>query len=169
MHRTKYEDKDLSLRCARALPFLAIFLIACGPSLIRDTNIEDTPEHREILKVVETYRSAIENRDIRDLRRVISTKYYENASTTDIDTDDYGTEQVLKQIFPVLSDHVDKVFYVIEITELTMQNNEAFVDYKFELKFHYTDGEKEHWGLKQDINRLSLEREEHGWFIVSGL
>jgi len=159
----------LLFSCARALPLLTIFLFACGPSLIPDTTIEDTPDHRAILDVVEVYRNAVEKRDIRELRRVISTKYYENASTTDVDTDDYGTDEVLKQIFPILSNHVDKVLYTIEITELTMQNDEAFVDYKYELKFHYTDGDKAHWGLKQDINRLSLEREQHGWFIVSGM
>jgi len=137
--------------------------------MIRDTNIEDTPDHREILNVVETYRTAIEQRDISALRRVISEKYYENASTTDVDTDDYGTEQVLKQIVPTMSDHVDKVFYEIVVTELTMQNSEAFVDYRYELKFHYTDGDKQHWGLKRDVNRLSLAREQRGWLIVSGM
>ena len=149
--------------------FFAFFFVACGSNYIEDTTIEDTPDHREILAVVEYYRSAVEQRDVEALKRVISLRYYENASTTDVDNDDYGTEQVLTKIVPVLSDHVDQVFYEIEVTDLSMQNSEAFVDYKFVLKFHYTDGEKEHWGLKRDVNRLSLEREARGWLIVSGM
>ena len=144
-------------------------LLACSPKHIKNTTIEDTPEHRNILAVVEMYRSAVEQRDLISLKQVISDRYYENASTTEHAQDDYGTDEVLVRIMPMLSEHVDKIFYEIEVTDIIQEEELMLVDYSYVLKFRYSDGENIKWGLKRDVNQLALEQKERGWLIVSGL
>ena len=148
---------------------LPLLLLACGPSYIAGTEIEDTPENREILDAVESYRRSVETRDIATLQELVSRRYYENASTTDIDTDDYGRDEVLVSVLPMLAESVQKVFYQVRVMGIHLRDEQARVDFEYVLKFRYVDGAKSQWGLKSDVNQLEMVREEGSWRILSGM
>ncbi len=148
---------------------LALLLSGCGPNYIGDTEIEDTPENREVLTMVEDYRRAIETRDIGTLQQLVSRRYYENASTTDVDEDDYGRDEVLVSVLPMLAESVQKVFYKVRVTSIAIRKEHALVDFEYVLKFRFLDGTKSQWALKSDVNQLELVREEGSWRILSGM
>ena len=62
----------------------------CTPAFVKGTDIDYTPQRQEIADFVEKYRVALEQRDFDTLKDMVSSNYYENASTTDTPEDDYG-------------------------------------------------------------------------------
>ena len=54
-----------------------MFAIACGSSSrnIRGTEVEDTSENRDIIRVIEKYRNAVERRDAPALMLMASKDY----------------------------------------------------------------------------------------------
>ncbi len=153
------------------LSIMAVLLLltACGPSNIPGTKVPDTQANREIVDLVETYRVAVEDRDMDTLGQIVSRRYFENASTTAKTTDDYGYEQLLKEVFPVLRDNVKKVVYKIDIERITVTGREASVYIEWDLKFQYVEGGLEGWATAKDKNRVDLVMEDGRWKILSGL
>lgn len=144
-------------------------LSGCGSKYIEGTDIEDTKRNRELLRVVETYRRAVETRDIEILQGLLSSRYYENASTTGIDSDDYGPDEMLVNVLPMLAENVDTVFYQVKVTQIRGKGAAAAVDYEFVLKFRFSDGVETRWALKSDVNQLELSQEHGAWKIVAGM
>jgi phage gp29-like protein len=137
--------------------------------MIPETQIPNTSENREIVQVVEKYRQAIENRDIKALKSLVSRKYYENASTTSDDSDDYGYAQLEEKILPLLKDNIKNVQYVITLKKIEVKDEKAFADYEYNSKFFYVEGGKEQWSAKNDFNRLEFIKEDGVWRILRGL
>ena len=149
---------------------LALALSACGPTYVTNTRIPYTAEKQALADVVESYRVALEQRDIDKLKSLVSEDYYENASTTDDPTDDYGYEGFLK-ICEDLRDHVSAVRVEFTITSIDVVSEEiALVDLNY--KSHYLfdgAGEEKVWQTANDKNRLTFKREKDHWRILSGL
>ncbi len=147
---------------------ISLLLAACGPSLIGDTQIADTPEHRAILQVVERYRQAMERRDFEAIKSLVSTRYYENGSSTGDASDDWGypdLERVLKELGGALR----TVTYDIQVKAIHLDGPRAEVDYEYTWNFQYSDGDQDGWSRKSDVNRLSLLKEGSDWKFVAGL
>ena len=66
--------------------------------MIPGTRVEDTAANRAVFNVVEAYRTAIEERDMKRIRNLVSLRYYENASSTDTNDDDYGFSELEKKV-----------------------------------------------------------------------
>lgn len=157
------------MRIAVPLMALALMVVSCGPGTIQGTGVVDTPENREIVDLVETYRQAVENRDIQMLSDVVSRRYFENGSTTAVTRDDYGFEELLRSVFPVLRDNVQKVTYKVSVTRVSVTGNEASAYVDWELTFQYVEGGLEGWATAKDRNRIDFVREEGRWKIIGGL
>lgn len=148
---------------------LMLVLSACGPQYIQGTEIEDNPTNRSIVMVVEAYRQAVEKKDVDTLAALLSSKYFENASTTGNADDDYGYKEVLTRLLPLLQQNIKEVFYNIEVKSIDMMGESANVHLEYEIKFHYVEGEVDGWSLKKDRSRLDLVWEDEAWKIVGGL
>ncbi len=157
------------MRAILGLVAVLMLSVACGPSYVKGTDILDTPENREILDLVESYRLAIEGRDATMLAQVVSRSYFENASTTAATDDDYGYEQLLKEVLPVLRDNIKKVVYKIKIEKVQAKGKQASVFMTFELTCQYVEGGVEGWSTAKDRNRIDLVVEDGRWKISSGL
>ena len=152
------------------VPVLAAFaLTACAPSFIAGTEVEDTPENREIVALVESYRKAVEDRDEMALLRLISRHYVENGSTTDTQDDDYGYGTLTQQVMPQLHDNVKEVQYRVQIRRIGLEPDHAWAEYEYVARFLYTEGGRERWQGLNDFNRLDFIREDGVWKIESGL
>ncbi len=148
---------------------VAFVLAGCATGQIPGTLVDDTVENREIHSIVEAYRQAIEKRDIDAIGKLVSRRYYENASTTDVQTDDYGYERLAKTVFKQLQENVKKAQYRIVLKKITFQGNRAAAEYEYFWRFQYTEGGREQWVAKNDFNRLDFIREDKAWKILSGL
>ena len=157
------------MRCFAPV-LLAVLLTGCAPSLIAGTNIEDTPENREIVGLVDTYRKAVEERDEVTLLRMVSRKYNENGSTTDTQDDDYGYGTLTDQVLPQLHDNVKEIHYRVQIRRIGRPDAEhAYAEFEFLARFLYAEGGREKWQTLNDFNRLDLVLEDGAWKIESGL
>ncbi len=140
----------------------------CKPALIPNTEIRDTEENREIMRVVERYRQAMEQRDMDSLRPLISPRYYENASSTGDQSDDWGFPD-LDAVLGEVGGSLRAVTYDLKVTAIDVEGDRAEVKYEYTWNFQYFDGDAEGWARKSDVNRLSLLREEGTWRFVAGL
>jgi len=149
--------------------FAALMLMSCGTKYIEDTHIPDTPETHRILNLVEKYRVAMEHRDLKTLKAMLSRKYYENAGTTATSEDDYDYNTVLKKIFPFLKDNVKAVHYQIKVTNVTTGKKKASAEFEYKAKVLITVGEHKHWIFEDDFDRLDFVKEDGVWRIIRGM
>ena len=138
-------------------------------SVDEESKSPDNDTNIEILKTVQKYRDAMANKDIETLKSMVSKDYYENASTTDDLTDDYGNERIEEILNDYLSQSVKDIRYIIEIKQLTNQGLEYYVDYQYIWNFRYEIAGQSYWQSKNDTNRLTLVQEDEEWKIKSGL
>jgi len=137
--------------------------------IAEEAAIEDTPENREILSTINEYRQAMEARDAGRIKKLVSTAYYENASSTDDASDDYGNERIDELLTAYLQDSVQEVRYDMQIMEIKREANVAHVDYVYYWSFRYRQDGRDHWSSDRDVNRLTLVEEQGSWKIASGL
>ena len=144
-------------------------LAGCQTRMIPTTRVPDTPQNRAIFSVVMSYRKAMEQRDVKALRALISRKYFENAGTTDRADDDYGYAKLLEKVLPKLKENVKAVYLRILVTRIKVDGPRASANFEYFYKFKYVEGGKEAWKQKNDFNRLEFARENGVWRIISGL
>ncbi|GMV41153.1 MAG: hypothetical protein AMXMBFR64_28690 [Myxococcales bacterium] len=148
---------------------LALLSAACAPSTFPGTAIEDTEENREVWELLQRYRRSIEERDVVDLRKMISRDYFENAATTDDTTDDYGYEKLMADVLPILKDNIKRVKVELRVTDIKVGDTKGYATFEYIARFLYTEGGKEGWVASNDFNRLELVREDGVWKIAAGL
>lgn len=157
----------------RSIPVMLFLLamVACGSKyLVNSRKVEDTPKNRVIADLVERYRVAIAQRDMPALKEMISRNYFSNAGTTAVASDDYGYEQLERDVLPMLQENVKKVEYNLVLTKITFTGEtRATADFEFFYKYHYPEAGKDRWEAKNDLVRLEFAMEDGVWRIVGGL
>ena len=134
-----------------------------------EAKIKNSDENMEILQTVQKYRDAIASKDINTLKTMISKDYYENASSTDDQSDDYGNERIEELLNDYLTQSVKDIRYIIEVKQLTQEGMEYHVDYQYIWNFRYEVAGQSYWQSKNDTNRITLIKEDDAWKIKSGL
>ncbi len=143
---------------------------ACSTRYIGNTRIEDTDENRAVLRVVEQYRRAVEDRDVERVLSLTSDRYFEDPGTPHIPADDYdkaGLREKLESSFAKVQEHR----LAIDVRRLKMNDDEdeVAVDYRFDYRYRLDMARAEQWREQNDLNRLELRLEDGEWKIVSGL
>jgi hypothetical protein len=154
-------------RALLALSLLAA--VGCGPSMIPGTQVEDTPENREIADLIEKYRLAVEHRDVAALKELISRRYFSNSGTTSESSDDFGYERIEAKILPSLRDSIKSVQFSIILRRVELHPERALAEFEYFYKFFYVDAGKDRWSSKNDFARIEFTKEDGVWRIVSGL
>lgn len=163
--------------------FFALSLAACGAGALKtadfkqpyyfaidpEAEIPDTDENFEVLQTVQKYRDAIANKDITALREMISSDYYENASTTDDLRDDYGNERIEEILNDYLAQSVKDIRFIIEVKALSQDGLEYHVDFQYIWNYRYEVAGQSYWQSKNDTNRMTIVREDDAWKIKGGL
>lgn len=162
---------------------LALPLLACSSSFLQtkdfkqpyhfaideNAKIERNDENIEVLLFVQKYRNAIANKDIETLKTMISSDYYENASTTDDLTDDYGNEKLDELFHDYLLQSVRDIRFVIEIKQLIKEGMQYFVNYQYIWNFRYEVAGQSYWQSNNDTNRMTIVYEDDALKIQGGL
>lgn len=144
--------------------------LACSARQIPGTSVEDTPENRVIVDIINNYRIAVENKDMNGILELVSRDYFSNYGTTADAEDDYGYEQLVRNILPVLRDDVKSVHYVIYVRRVTFpRDNICYADIEFSYKFFYVEQGKDRWKVGTNLDRMEFMKEDGVWRITSGL
>jgi hypothetical protein len=158
---------------------LAVLVPATGCKdvpTIPGTEIPDTDENREILRVLERYRTAFVRRDAAGVLATAHPTYYDTAGTDDPD-DDIEYEQ----LGPMLRERMaqlDSIRFTIDYLEINVVDDRAVVKVWIDASFRLTPiidtesgeirVEAEH-SRKQDHSMFELLREGSAWRITKGL
>ncbi len=151
------------------LGLLLMLMQACGPQYINGTTLEDNPENRALTAVVETYRLALEQRDVEALSQIISEEYFESGGTTNLADDDYGFKGAIQKVIPLLDSSIEEVHLKMDISSIEYQQTGASVLVDYDLKFRYVMGEKKGWSSKKDSHRLLFVKDAGVWKLKGGL
>lgn len=165
-----------ALLCLAAL-FAVPSVVACkGGPTIPGTQIPDTPEHREILRVLERYRTAFVRRDAAGVLATAHPTYYDESGT-----DDPGDDLTYEELGPLLRTRMaqlDSIRYTIDYLEIQVVDERAVVKVWIDASFRLSpivDEEttqvrvdSEH-SRKQDHAMFELIRDGQTWRITKGL
>jgi hypothetical protein len=150
------------------LAALALVGCAAGPKYIANTKVIDTSENREILRVVEQYRVAMEKKDAAKLMLMASEAYWDDSGTASAN-DDYGYPE-LKGILTEKLGAASDIRYSVQYRKLRMKDNHAFVDVIINASFTVDDalGQPSRRDMS-DRNQFVLRLEGDEWKFLSGM
>jgi hypothetical protein len=141
---------------------------ACAHTKIPKTEIDDTPENREILNLVEEYTRAIEHRDASALLAMVSPRFYEDNGNTDR-SDDYDYNG-LRAALPEDFQRTKAMQLQIRVDDIKVDDDSAYAEvyYTYRAQNEYPSGLQ--WDTGSDRTRLRFEKQGDGkWLIVGGL
>jgi hypothetical protein len=141
---------------------------ACHPHLIPNTDVEDTRENRAIIDFCETYRRAVEQRDVHRLLQLASDDYYEDGGNIDSsdDLDKAGLEEYLRGKF---SD-ATAIRYEIRYRRVGKGRKDTmYVDYTYSASYKLPTAEGDVWRRTVADNRLELVPKGDGFQILTGM
>jgi hypothetical protein len=153
-----------SLLCA--LPLLS--LLACEPTLIPNTRVEDNSQNREVLDFIERYRKAIETRNVAGLLSLASENYFDDMGTPagkdDIDYD--GLKAALQR----MRQEVLGARYQISYRSVTYDTeHRVLVDMLYTGWFRINTADGPEWKRRLEAHRIVLAREDGQYRILSGM
>ncbi len=141
---------------------------ACSHAKIPNTTIDDTPEHREVIALVEEYKKSVEALDAPAVLALVSPDYFEDNGNTDT-ADDYDYDG-LRDSLETSFGRTRAMQLILRIDHVEVEQDTAFADLQYEYRAHneYPSGMR--WDTGSDRTRLSLRRDGFGqWRIISGL
>jgi len=144
-----------------------LVLSACGPRFIPGTQINDTEDTRAILKVMESYRSAVEARDAKALQALVSPTFRDNAGTDD-PLDDL-TAANLGQALPALFGRMDAPRVELDVRRVDVRpDGWATVIYYWNASWR-APGLLDKAQRDSELEQMVFQREDGKWLIVSGI
>lgn len=167
--RGTLEPRGRGVLALALAPILAATLVGCAHDKIRGTQIDDTPENREIVDLVSAYHRAVEARDADAVLAMVSTRFYEDNGNTDR-ADDYdkrGLADTLKADFErtkalTLEIRLDEV-----VIDEETEHADAFIMFAVRGQAELPTGNT--WKTLTDRSRLRFAKEGGKWMIVSGI
>lgn len=145
-----------------------LFLAACGPRLIPGLEIEvpDTPDHRQLIAVMEKFQQAYEQKDVEGIVQLASRDFFDTCGTADT-ADDYDLEG-LRRHFTEHFQKLEKPALTITLKEVKIENDQATIDYHFLARYQMKLPSGDRWQVTDDLQRMKLVRENGTWKVVSG-
>jgi hypothetical protein len=157
----------MALRSASSVIGLALVIAGCVHTKIPQTNIDDTPDNRQIYDILEAYQKAVESRDAEALLSLISPKYYEDNGNTDRGDDyDYnGLRTSLPQDFS----RTKAIQLELRVDEIKVDEDKAYAEvyYTYKAQNEYPSGLQ--WDTNSDRTRFRFERSNGKWLLIGGL
>jgi hypothetical protein len=158
----------MRVRAILATTLLAL-LGACSRDKIPNTDVEDTPESRDVVDFVETYRAAVTARDIPKLMSLASKDYYDDMGTPQGD-DDVDLEQLRDRLKTTFGPDLLSVHYDIRYRDVVFLPTKVLVDYTYIGRFRINTNEGPRWERRLADNRMVLTRRQNGDYeIASGM
>ena len=146
-----------------------LVLSACAHKVIPNTDVEDTPEARDVVGFVEKYRTAVIARDVARLLSLASKDYYDDMGTPQGD-DDVDLEGLRERLTSTFGPDLLSVHYDIRYREVVFLPTKVLVDYTYIGRFRITGNEGSRWERRLSDNRMVLAKTDKGGYaILSGM
>jgi hypothetical protein len=153
--------------CLLALCLLA--MSACTHNVIPNTDVEDTPEARDVVSFVEKYRQAVVARDVEKIVKLASRDYYDDMGTPQGD-DDVDIEGLRDRLQETFGPELLAVHYDIRYRDVTFLPKKILVDYTYIGRFRINTPDGSRWERRLADNRMVLDKSKEGTFqILSGM
>ena len=166
---------------------VAALLVLCLGGCVKEkyipyTRVVDTPQHREIIGVVEGYRHALERKDAAALLSMASPDYFEDSGTPGSE-DDYGYDG-LRDIISRRLAQVEQIRYSMQYVKVDVQRAScgttpdptdtrqclvALVDVYIDGSFQMHTPQGDRWDRKQDPHRFELVHDGNRWMFRRGM
>jgi hypothetical protein len=147
----------------------ALSLGACSHDLIPNTDVEDTPDTRDVVAFVEKYRSAVMARDTGKLLALASKDYYDDMGTPQGD-DDVDLEGLRERLTATFGPELLSVHYDIRYRDVVFLHTKVLVDYTYIGRFRISATDGARWERRLSDNRLVLAKTNKGGYaILSGM
>jgi len=151
-----------------AASVLLPLLSGCAPSLIPNTDVEDTSQNKKVVGYCEQYRHGVEEKNVGLLLKMASERYYEDGGNTNAedDIDFSGLKEYLAGSFV----KTNAIRYEIRYRRVTFtQNEKVYVDYTYSASYKLPGLKGEEWRHTVADNRLVLIPDGDSYKILSGM
>lgn len=149
---------------------LALSFAACSHGTIPNTDVDDTPQNRELIEFVEKYRRAIEARDAPAIIAMAAEQYYDDNGTPS-GSDDVDQARLRDQLVAWVK-RVRDVRYEMRYRDIRADGKRIYVEYTYTGSFLIALKDGEQWRRRIGDNRLTLVRDSShraGYRILAGL
>ncbi|MEZ4288648.1 MAG: hypothetical protein R3A47_11015 [Polyangiales bacterium] len=155
-------------RLTTALLLLAALFAGCAKN-IPNTTVSDSDANRRIVDFMESYRTAVSERNVAELIKMASPQYLDdNGSPIGDDDIDYES---LKTKLGRWADRVQDVRYEIKYQNVSEKNDHYFVEFRYTASFRVVqvDGEAK-WTRRVGDHRVELiDNGSGGFWFLSGM
>jgi hypothetical protein len=140
----------------------------CAPTLIPNTDVEDTTPNKKVIGFCEQYRHGVEEKNVGLLMKLASDRYFEDGGNTSAEDDiDYGG---LKDYLAGTFVKTTAIRYEIRYRRVTFtQNDKVYVDYTYSASYKLPGVKVEEWRHTVADNRLVLIPDGENYKILSGM
>lgn len=155
--------------CALAFALSVAVLGAACTRYIPNTTVPDNDENRAILDFMETYRHAVEERNVGALLAMAHPQYLDDVGTPTGDDDlDYGT---LQARLAAWGSRVSEIRFECRYHRVAVEGERIFVEYRYTASFKMpSSGGEPRWSRRVADARAILTRTEGGELrFLSGL
>jgi hypothetical protein len=147
---------------------LSLLSGACAREYIPNTDVEDNEFNRKVVDFCESYRHAVERRNVGMLLKLADQKYYEDGGTSDTSDDlDYAG---LKEYLDGKFRDVKAIRYEVRYREVTRgRNDEVYVAFTYSASYKIPTAKGDVWRRRVADNRLELLPDGEQFRIVAGM
>jgi ketosteroid isomerase-like protein len=146
---------------------IALLLAGCVHDNIPGTQIEDTPETRTIVELVDQYHQAVENLDAEAILAMVSPDFFEKNGNTKQD-DDYGYDALAERLRANFR-RTHRMKLDLRVDAIEVEEKTAFAEIYYELRAQVEYPSGLQWESTADRTRLEFERAGDKWLILRGL
>jgi hypothetical protein len=141
----------LALGCTRRLP---------------GSDIEDTPDTRAVLEVMEKYRAAVEAKDAQGVIALVSESFRDDFGT--ISTEDDLDYSGLREVLPQRLSRVDRGDLEINVKGLNVQGEQAVATYYYTYRYKLPSLTQKPQS-DADLQQMWLKKVGGSWKIIKGI
>lgn len=143
-------------------------LSGCAHTLVPGTTIDDTDDNRQIMEVLKSFKTALQNRNQEALLGLVSESYFEDMGTSD-PTDDYGYDHLRNVIVPTSMKVAGKIMTNFNVHEIVVDDDKAYADIRYTSRARLDLPTGPLWDSHREFNRMDLQLEDGRWLITRGL
>lgn len=150
---------------------LALLSLGSGcASMIPNTTVDDNAANREVLEYMESYRHAVESKDIGQILAFADPQYLDDNGTPNGDDDiDYES---LKVNLAKWSERITDIRFEVRYIRVHHEQRRVLVDMRYTTSFKVkSEGGKDRWSRRISDHRavLSRQAEGEGFSFLSGM
>jgi hypothetical protein len=164
---------SMSVNPLRGSAFLGVMVLlgalatGCSKTYIPNTDVLDTTENRKVILFCETYRHAVEEKNVGQLLKLASPAYHRKGVGNNDDDVDYVS---LKEFLTTSFQQTDAIRYEIRYRRVVFEEtSHVHVDYTFAASYRVPGVKKEEGRHAVADNRLELVPEGDGYKIIAGM